>query len=249
MANERPTNSKLDELFANRPGASASSDRLPIGVDEDYSVTRKKTPRNGFGIPKGLPRAETANPRYFEGDELRPQRNSWSPTQIADLQSKMREAGLLKGKFRLGYWDAASQEAYKALLTYANQSGRDAGFALNELRTHPINAGDEPERPPLVLKTTSPDDLRGVFRDTSRKLLGRALADSEIDKYIAAYNAAENQYDTQAYNLAETGGTLPPIAAPTPYIEERLRREKPQEYKENFMLERYNSFLDLLGQG
>ena len=242
----------LEELLQMEPGGSALPERPPIGVPEGYSATGKRPAvkiggRFGKKIAgKGVPQVTTQiPPRYFDGDELGPA--GLSPTDIARIQADLVAAGLLKGKYRKGFWDANSQKAYAQALGYANQSGRSVKAALAELKTHPEAAGEDEERPPLVIKTTSPDDLRGVFRDTSRKLLGRQLAPQELDQFIAAYNQVETQKQQEAYNLDPTGGKMADIPTASSYVEERVRREKPGEFMAHEEVQQYEQFLQLLG--
>lgn len=231
----------------NRPVAGGSSERAPIGVPDNYKAGRD--PSVGYGDtlsenPEGQGRR---GPQYFEGDELRP--SNWTPDQVADIQKKMAEAGLLKGKFRLGYWDGASQKAYSALLAYSNQSGRTASTTLDILRTRP-EEGDGAGRPPLVTKTTSPDDLRNTFRDVSRKLLGRRLSDDELNSYISAYNRVELQRQREEYAISDPegqGGNVTAIPNANAYMEERLRKEKPVDVGAHAAAERADEFYSLLG--
>lgn len=231
-------------LDAIRNGPTATTDKSYIGVPPGYTAGKQPTVGYGDTLPENPQGQGIRKPRYAEGDELRPA--NWTPDQIADLQRKMAEAGLLKSKFRLGYWDGASQQAYSALLAYANQGGRSATDTLNVLRTRP-EQGDDTDRPPLVVKTTSPDDLRGVFRDVSRKLLGRQLGDGEIESYIQAYNSIETQRQQQAYNMEPTGGTVQGIPAASAYVEERLRKERPIDVKSEEIGSRADEFFSLLG--
>lgn len=246
---KKPTNSKtLAQLIEEGPGGGTVLDeRQPIGVPSGYVASRTtKTYGERYVGPAGSNDVTVdAPPRYFDGDDLGPA--GLSPTDIAKIQLDLVAAGLLTGKFRKGYWDAASQKAYAQALAYANQTGRDVKRALAELKTHPENAGTDEDRPPLVVKTTSPDDLRGVFRDTSRKLLGRQLSDQELEQYISAYNQVETQKQQQAYDMDPTGGTMAEIPSANSYVEERLRRERPTDVKVQEVGSRADEFFSLLG--
>lgn len=239
---------RILEEKLNSPPTATTTGRAPIGVPEGYTAGKQPTVGYGDTLPENPEGQGLRSPRYFEGAELRPA--NWTPDQIADLQKKMAEAGLLKGKFRLGYWDGASQKAYTALLSYANQSGRTATASLDELRTHPEQGDDGEGRPPLATKTTSPDDLRNTFRDVTRKLTGFQLPDEELAKYISAYNQVELERQRQEYAITDPegqGGNVVTIPDPSAYIEERMRKERPVDVGSHEIASRANEFYDLLG--
>lgn len=251
MAEPEYSQSLRDLIAAGPGGGAALPQRAPIGVPEGYAAQRREPMFKVGGrwaksaTSRTMPQKTVSiGPRYFDGDELLPA--SLSSENRARIQRDLAAAGLLTGKYRLGYWDAASQKAYAAALAYANQSGKTVKDAIAELKTHPELGTDE-ERAPLVVKTTSPDDLRGVFRDTSRKLLGRQLTPQELESYIAAYNQVETQRQQQAYGMEETGGAIATIPDQTAYVEERIRKEKPDEFMAHETVGRYEEFLELLG--
>lgn len=247
----------LRELIEQGPGGgSALPDRAPIGVPEGYAAQRQEPMFKVGGWAKiatarTMPqKTVSVAPRYFDGDELLPA--SLSAEDRARIQRDLATAGLLTGKFRLGYWDAASQKAYAMALAYANQSGKSVRQAIAELKTRPEMGDEEEARQPLVPRPTDPDTLRSTFRDTSRKLLGRRLTDQELEQYISAYQQVEIQRQTEEYN--RSAGTTGGVAAPVPlepgveaYAEERIRKEKPDEFMAHETEARYQEFLQLLG--
>ena len=248
-------NSKtLRELIEAGPsGSSALPERSPIGVPEGYSASQQRPMFNVGKFAKIATRNTMPQktvqvpPRYYEGDELLPA--SLSSEDRARIQRDLADAGLLTGKFRLGYWDVASQRAYAAALGYANQTGKSVKQAIAELKTHP-EAGTSEDREPLVIKKTDPESLRGVFRDVSRKLLGRQLSPDELEQFIGAYNQVEAQKQTEAYNVGDPegqGGTISTIPNPDVYVEERLRKERPTDVAATAVNERADEFFGLLG--
>lgn len=239
------------------PAPSAEAEgRTALGVgDPAYRASVKTTPRGRFGFQKGFTRTTKVAPRYFVGDEFKPRKNSWTGAQIADLQTKMVKAGLLKkGSFQLGVWDKASIAAYELLLGYANASGKDATQELMsityEREKYGVTDDEATKRPPLRLDTTHPDDLRGAFREVTKKMLGRALPDDELEKYISAYNQIEIEKQTEAYNLSDPegqGGQMVAPPAANSFIEEKIRKERPTDVAATAVNERADEFFSLLG--
>jgi hypothetical protein len=255
MANtsgSRPSNAKtidqqIRDALQSGPSGAAAGDRQPIGVPQGYVGGKQPTVGYGDTLDEN-PEGHGLQPaRYFEGDELLPA--NLSPSDVAKLQKELADAGLLKGKFRLGFWDAASQKAYSEALAYANQTGTSIQRAIGDLKTHP-EQGDDKIRAPLVTKTSSPEELRSTFRDVSRKLLGRQLSDAELSPYINAYNQVELQRQREAYAIedpAGQGGNVMGIPDPSSFIEERMRTEHPVDVGAHSIASRANEFYDLLG--
>lgn len=164
-------------------------------------------------------------PRYFAGAEWLPAQ--LPPDQLAQLQRKMVAAGLLKsGSAQLGVWDTTSMNAYMQLLAYANASGLDAGTALDRWgQAHALdpNAG----RAPLQVRTTNPEDLRKVFRQSIIDTLGEGWDTAKIDQMVAAYQGVETAAQTQAYGMQDTGGTVVQPPDPSTFASAQARQENP----------------------
>lgn len=164
-------------------------------------------------------------PRYYDGAQWLPA--SLPPDQLAQLQRQMVAAGLLKsGQAQLGVWDAASMNAYTQLLAYANASGLDAGTALSQWgQAHALdpNAG----KAPLQVKVTNPEDLRKVFRQSVIDTLGQGWDTAKIDQMVSAYQATETAAQQQAYNQADSGGTVTAPPDPGTFAADQVRQEDP----------------------
>jgi hypothetical protein len=89
-----------------------------------------------------------------------------------------------------GYEDK-DRNAFSELLYYANVNGKPFLDAYQEfMRTVP-NV-QKTSKPPTV-RITSEDDIKAVFRRTTRDLLGRELGDAEAAKFAKMYQNLELQ--------------------------------------------------------
>lgn len=185
----------------------------PIGVPEGYKAPENKTP-----------------PTFFEGDDWKPARQS--PEAIASVQEKLVDAGLLRKRYAIGLWDDATRQAYRSVLRWANASGvKDDAEALTYLvDTHAAHGDVEKatttaELPPI--KITNPDDLKEVFRNAAKRVLGsRNIDDTDLDRLVTSYQAQEATAG-QAYQAAGPG--VPVEAAPDPsvFAEQQVRELDP----------------------
>lgn len=194
-------------------------------------------------------------PRYHVGDEWRPLRNSWSPSQIADLQRKMVDAGLLKkGTFQLGSWDDASRAGYVELLTEANASGGDAGSVLTQLQTNRKMFGATSQKSPFQPVITAPEDIRAMVEATQVKTLGRRLSPAELSAYVTSYQQYQRDVQRQNYDLQGAGdpeaarpGDLRDAASVDSWAEQKVRAEHPDEAQAHDLRGNYDTFISLLG--
>lgn len=252
------------DIRARRPGAAPSSDGpRPLGVPEDYTVPGQvpsQTPVSDTGnILSTLNRtAQPIAPRYFDGDQWRPA--SLPPNRIAELQQDLVEAGALEGRFRIGVWDKASRDAYKAVLETANASGTTAPEALATWRagtdTDTEPGAERAKRAPLVVRQSNPDDLRAVFRKSARSVLGRKLDDSQVDRMVAAYQAAEAAPQRQAHAMGgdefgdnPTGGTVTDPMDPRTFGEIEAREADPLRADSRKVVKQFDALAGMLGEG
>ncbi|MGH8940210.1 MAG: hypothetical protein ACRDV2_12805, partial [Actinomycetes bacterium] len=96
-----------------------------LGVDEGYFVERPSARPWGEDYP-----TRYVGPGYEVGYELRPA--GMSVEQRGRLQRDLVRAGVLAEQFTFGMWDAASQAAYRDLLSFANQAGVTEQQAMRE---------------------------------------------------------------------------------------------------------------------
>lgn len=105
----------------------------------------------------------------------------------------------------------------QALLT-ANSLGYTVDVAINKISADPAFAYAR-QGVAKKIRTSPKQDLRAVFKKVSQDVLGRDLADSEVEKFVKAYTQMEV---TQA-----KGGATAPSAAVA--AEAQVRKKAPAE--------------------
>lgn len=204
------------DIAAASGGMTASG---PIGVPADYQPVpagpvRPDLNPGGYIPQSAVHRDESGNPTlYMDGDEWNPA--SQSPDVIAEIQRRMVGAGLLTGSYRIGVWDSSTRSAYRELLGYANALGIDDGTALDRYTATGMGQQDATPRAPLTVRLSHPDDIKAALRATFKDRLGQGNIDpAKLDAMVAAYQGNERSFQQQAYNAAESGGTVtePPSA-------------------------------------
>lgn len=232
----------------------ASLEKLAAFEDEAFALLEDEEEEPApIGVPRGFtgPKSPTANPavaaalesagistgsapRFHDGDEWVPA--SLPAARIADLQAALAAAGVLKSKYRKGYWEGSSVEAYRNLLGFANAAGisdeRHALTAWSQAEEVDATAAAKalPFRPP------DPAAVRLTVRDAGRKLLGRELRDNETEilaLQLSALMQQEHNADQQAA-VAEAAGT--PTAAPQVDAEAQFRELMETRYKPQIKL-------------
>lgn len=189
-------------------------------------------------------------PRYFDGYEWRPA--SWSPNVIADLQRQMVDAGLITEDSRLqvGVWDETSRGAFTKLLGFANASGTTWEQALQRWSemsaAFPQQGG--PERPPLQVRLSNPDDLKRVFRTAVIDTLGAGWDDTKLTSLVNAYQALERHFQETEYNQAESGGTSVAPPDPTTFAMEKAVEADPVGAQASDFRDAASQFFDLVGR-
>jgi hypothetical protein len=178
---------KSDDLLSSGPPAGAGGSRpSPLGVPESYTPAAGPSPVE----------------KYREGDQYLPQ--GASREEIARMQARLDQAGLFdaEAKYRLGFWDQESADAYARLLKYSNRSGADADTTLRQvsqfgLPDDEVEAGTGGRRAGVsgrarsAVSLTHPDDIRNVADRTARQMLGRKLTDDELNRMVGAFHAAQ----------------------------------------------------------
>lgn len=119
---------------------------------------------------------------------------------LASFQSAERR-GLLNifqqvGIFGRGKPDAGFSErnlsAVREAMLYANYKGVTLDVAATMMLADPEFQKARAEAGSAARLRTSPkQDLRAVFKQAARSTLGRELPDSEVERFVRAYNAAE----------------------------------------------------------
>lgn len=83
-------------------------------------------------------------------------------------------------------FDSKDLTAMGEFLRFANAQGVTADVAHSQLLTmFPAQGGGR------AIRTTAKTDIRAVFKNTTRQLLGRDLSPDEIEKFVRAYEGKE----------------------------------------------------------
>jgi hypothetical protein len=233
-------------------------------TEDDEEKKTRALPRHPGSYRMGLPMGEHSRlSRYFDGDEALPA--SLAPHNIAALQRMLVEANLLDNP-RWGFWDAASQEAYKTALHEANRSDTDIQTLLTTYQeaaaVGELEAKGPFQAPALQIRQHNKDDLRSLFRDAAVKLTGMGWSHEDVERAVNAFVAEETRIQTDAQTqmierdrqLYETGSTdinqitEVDIRSPELFIEDEARRRDPGGFRATQVAEDYApAFFDALG--
>lgn len=185
-------------------------------------------PRNPSISGLSQPRTVTQYPQYADGDEWKPA-GIFNPDQIRDLQQTMRDAGLYPNKSRItfGVWSPTDAAVYRNVLEGANGSYTDDKTYLKNLLNNP-QATTTVNRDPLTIHLTNETDIRSVAADSVAKLYGGGnLDDGTLQAIVDAVHGQESTSQTNAYNMAESGGTVTDPAHLQQTAEEVLKQRNP----------------------
>lgn len=166
---------------------------------------------------------------YANGSQMMPVYQSWSPTDIDNLQRRLIGVGLLDQNYQKGVWDATSQKAFTEILGHANNMGAPWQDALANYETgSPMvwdsktgtfvksTPGTARTRGIVLTNYTSPDDLATTAQGVATAKLGRSFTPQELQKFIAAYHGTEKAASTsQAANQDYTSPASMTTAATT----------------------------------
>jgi hypothetical protein len=180
-------------------------------------------------------RMDQKRPLYVDGDQFKPGGGNLTTDEIIDLQSKMNQLGLYKGKtYHAGVWDQVDAAAYSEVLSGANINFQDANTYLQYRLDHPeleIEADDGSGgggKAGNVIQLTSPEDIRSVARSTARELYGEDLPESTMQNLIDSFHQVESSTQANYNAMAEAGaGTDMQTPSLNNYIEEQIRQRDP----------------------
>lgn len=158
-------------------------------------------------------------PAYANGSQYLPVIQSWSPQDIATVQGRMVNTGLLANTdYRAGVWDQASQRAFGEVLGVANNMGRpwqdalqsyESGTAMMwDSKTNSYvkaTPGTARTNAHVVTNFTSPDDLATTAQEVATAKLGRSFTPQELQKFIAAYHGTEQKATADQAAASATG--------------------------------------------
>jgi hypothetical protein len=249
------------------PAGGSGSGPSPIGVPKyflpgippDMLTQRISVPDPTLAGPFLPGRPETFPSRtvttYLSGYEFTPA--SWSVEERARMQEALDAAGLFKpnDQYTRGFWDDNSAAAFKRLLGYANQMGKDWEQSIVELGTlNQANVGKARSRAaagraPVFTEISSPDDLKLVFDRTARQLLGRKMSESELDSMVKAYSGieiaeAQKRIGAQSgqSNVISTGAP-----SPTAFGERQIESQFGEEAFAHRFAQKFDVFNKMLG--
>lgn len=242
----------IEAAIAAGPGGSATTDKgyalFPYqgsGAFQANTLQNLKVTDAATGQPIGA--------RYFEADAVAPA--SWSPEKTAGLQRQMLNLGLYgNAQVKIGSWNVQDQEAYTALLTAANVSGRTSDQQIQEWSIRPptpaevaaMSGKSVAKIPPVQL--SNPTDIRAAAETASQNVLGH-VDQGFVNSAPSAYQGQEMAAGqaTIAANTAGTGGTVTQAPTATNFLEDKLQREHPIEADANSFINTFDNFRKILG--
>ena len=193
---------------AEEPGGSTY-----LGVPDTHTSPRGSWQTGGsWGQRRTYQYEPNAKPRYREEHVLQP--TKWSPAQVAQHQAELEALGLLdEDDYQPGKWNAKSSNARRALLKDANIMGISATDLINEALNDPSligkgdsDGGSEDIPDAFVFEAPNPDDLKKVFDNTARTVIGRKLDDLTLQRMVESYTALERGTQQSAFDVGNAGG-------------------------------------------
>lgn len=250
------------------PSQVADDPTRPIGVERGYvapgRATRRSSRQNdqlyndnrsGYTARQSDMRGVPA--RFFGGQE-RTILAGMGAERLGSIQREMLRIGLFKeSQFSYGTLDDGTAAAFREVLAYANAAGFDNPFdAMARMaadydrfgfeNAEKDAAGGPKGRAPLTVQVTDPADLRRVFRNTVQQLTGR-IDDDYVETLVGAYQARESGAQSQAYGMAETGGTLTAPPSPQGFAEEQTREDFATEVGATEIEGQFQNLLGIIG--
>jgi len=225
-----------------------------IGVPSDYRTAPVQP--TSFNYTQSVPRWDSRGPQYQEGQEFKILGNM-SEVQRQRVQQAMINAGLLDpSRVRFGLVDPYTVKAFEAVLGQANLQGASwSQMLFSQQGAESLGAlgggggGGGGGRAPLTTRVTSPATLRRVFRQAMVDAAGSRVEGFDIEAAVQAYQAAEAQFQQQAYGMAESGGTLTEPPDARTFIADQLDAKAGVEVQSNSIAERAGQLLGMLDGG
>jgi acyl-CoA synthetase (AMP-forming)/AMP-acid ligase II len=217
--------------------ANAQADRagaLFIGIDagskteERYKgLSQTRTAANQFGAK--TPFGPLGFAAYKTGSTLE-QLAGYGPDDIYALQVRLHDAGLLDN-FTPTQLDKTTRNAFKDLLATSNASMKTWQQTLDDITAvgGTIDKQDGRTRAPLTVELTNPDDLKSVAQKVAQTLYGGNLPEADLERFVNTFHGMESGAQSQAYGMAESGGTV--VAPPNASVaaESQIRAEHPDQ--------------------
>jgi hypothetical protein len=128
-----------------------------------------------------------ARPQYDPNTEAYTYIAKMDTTERLDFLNKLYSRGLYNGS-KPSTTGFASKDvgAVQDFMLYANSKRATGDVALSLLLSEFGNVGGA-----KAIRTTAKQDIRSVFKDATRRLLGRDVTDDQIEKFVKAYEGKE----------------------------------------------------------
>lgn len=173
-------------------------------------------------------------PRYFAGDDENILA-SMSPEQLISAQAALSAIGFL-GSYRPGLLDIPTVSAFGKLLGQANLVGADWQDTAVALYTMPEVSSRSGGSTPTY-KLSNPDDLKLVFNQAARNVVGRELDAATVDQLVKTFQQNEKNFYTGRGEIVE-----PP--SPEALVQTQLETAAPGEVE----AKSYGDYIGLLSQ-
>ena len=199
----------------------------------------------GYTIPTGerlsapaifnQPSAEVSmQPLYFAGDDENIL-SDMAPEELIQVQGALRSIRFL-GSYRPGLLDQATVTAFNKLLGQANLLGAEwKDTAAFLYQNPPMGTGGGGSTPSY--KLSNPDDLKLVFNQAARSVVGRELDQETIDELVRTFQGNEKKFYQSSGEILE-----PP--SPEALVQTQLETTAPGEVK----AKSYGDYVGLLSQ-
>lgn len=252
-----PTTPTADELLAmfmaaaqNNGTAFKTTDpttwpyRSAIGVTgrlyEDPKTGRREYQGYTYAVGQQAPAIfnqpstqQNFEPLYFAGDDENIL-SDMAPEELIQVQGALRSIRFL-GSYRPGLLDQATVTAFNKLLGQANLLGmewKDTAAALYQMPQMSTGGGSTPS-----YKLSNPDDLKLVFNQAARSVVGRELDQETIDELVRTFQGNEKKFYQSSGEILE-----PP--SPEALVQTQLETTAPGEVK----AKSYGDYVGLLSQ-
>lgn len=143
------------------------------------------------------------------------------PSKLKQFLNKLDRLGFYQGQSIGNGTSTSDISAVSRFLLRANFEGLDQESALVQLQssipsTFPTGKSSGPYR------LSNPADLKRAFQAVSQSVLGRGLADPDVDRMVQAYQTLENQAG-RASSTTESGGVTAAPSVET-FATERIKK-------------------------
>lgn len=240
----------LEELLAAISAGGSADPNAPIGVPSGYQAPFETSQGFQPGSGPAITVEDYRPDPYMPGDDLRPA--SLPPERIIGIQQSLVDAGLLRGRFQAGVWDATTRNAYRTLLGYANQLGTTDEFALRRWAATGMGEVEPASAPrqPFVATVSNPDDIRALLRDAFREKVGSGkIDDARLDAMVKAYQGSEVGAQRSQYDAQETGGTVTAPPDISTFADIEARKTNPVGYRAHQYIDKFSAITEMLGGG